>query len=283
MLGLLVGHVLAGDCHGLEFQGAWEQGGMLIGNVSPGAKIRFRERSVNTTPTGKFVIGLDREAPASVSLQVIDHGKVETFTFDVAQRQYDVQRIDGVPERTVTPPPEVFERIRSEAEIVARARAGADPREDFLHGFALPLDGPITGVYGSQRIFNGVAKTPHFGLDIAAPTGFLVQAPAPGVVKFAHPDLYFSGGTLILDHGHGISSTFIHLSEILVAAGDRIDIGDPIARVGATGRATGPHLDWRMNWFEVRIDPALVLKHFPTPRAPRLGTPADMELRRRLP
>ena len=130
-------------------------------------------------------------------------------------------------------------------------------------GFVWPLEGTITGVYGSQRIYNGVPKSPHYGIDIAAPQGELVRAPAPGVVTLVHPDMYYSGGTLIVDHGHGLSSTFIHLSESLVEIGQRVEAGEVIAKVGSTGRSTGPHLDWRMNWFDVRIDPRLVLEALP--------------------
>lgn len=253
----------AGQTGAVEFQGRWEQGGLILGQASPGARVWLGKRALETTPGGRFVFGLDRDAPASVTLKVVTKNKEEVLTFAVDQRRYAIQRIEGVPQETVTPPPEVLERIRREMALVAKARSGADRREDFGQGFAMPLAGPITGVYGSQRIYNGIAGNPHFGLDIAAPTGALVRAPAAGVVKLAEPDLYFSGGTLILDHGYGVSSTFIHLSAVLAAPGDRIQPGDPIARVGATGRATGPHLDWRMNWFDVRIDPALVVRYFP--------------------
>jgi murein DD-endopeptidase MepM/ murein hydrolase activator NlpD len=157
----------------------------------------------------------------------------------------------------------VLERIRREGRLVRQARADNDPREDFLQGFIKPLEGPITGVYGSQRVYNGVPKNPHYGLDIARPTGTVVVAPAPGIVKLVHDDMYYSGGTLVLDHGYGLSSSFIHLSGALVKEGQRVEAGDAIAKVGATGRATGPHLDWRVNWFNVRLDPALVLKFFP--------------------
>lgn len=256
-------NLCAEPARAVEFQGAWEQGGLILGQASPGARVWLGERALKTTPSGRFVFGLDRDAPARATLKVVTQNKEEVLTFAVGQRQYVIQRIEGVPQATVTPPPEVLDRIRREMALVAKARADADRREDFGHGFAMPLAGPITGVYGSQRIYNGIAGNPHFGLDIAAPTGTLVRAPAAGVVKLAEPDLYFSGGTLILDHGYGLSSTFIHLSAVLAAPGDRIQPGDPIARVGATGRATGPHLDWRMNWFTVRIDPALVIRYFP--------------------
>lgn len=247
----------------LTVRGAWEQGGMVVGRVAPMTKVWLGNRPVAVGPDGHFVAGLERDAPVQVELIVRDPLGQQSYWFEVARRSYDVQRVDGVPERTVTPPPEMLARIRREQELVDRARAEVSARQDFLAGFARPLQGSITGVYGSARIYNGVPKSPHYGLDIAAPTGALVYAPAPGVVRLAQPDLYFSGGTLIVDHGQGLSSTFIHLSALLVAEGDLLKRGDPIARVGSTGRATGPHLDWRMNWRDVRIDPALVLQHFP--------------------
>ena len=280
----LVAPVASAD-DGLEFQGVWRQGGMIIGRVAPTARVTFDRKSVPVSPDGHFVVGLGRDAPATMTLIVTDPMGPRHYRFDVERRSYAVQRVDGVPERTVTPPPEVMDRIRREQELVDRARAVNSPRRDFLAGFSRPLDGPITGVYGSQRIYNGVPKNPHFGLDIAAPTGALVRAPAPGVVRLAQPDLYFSGGTLIVDHGQGLTSSFIHLSAILVKEGDELVRGDPIARVGATGRATGPHLDWRMNWFDVRLDPALALQYFP-PAPPAVGeraAPAAIEPAHTLP
>lgn len=169
----------------------------------------------------------------------------------------------GVDQKHVTPPPELTERIAREAELVAKVRHRDDPRTDFLQDFIWPLSGPITGVYGSRRVYNGTPRAPHYGLDIAGPTGAKVVAPAAGLVTLAEDDLFFSGGTLIVDHGHGLSSTFIHLSKILVKPGDRVAQGQAIAEVGATGRVTGPHLDWRMNWFDVRLDPALLMTDKP--------------------
>ncbi len=256
----------------LEFQGEWTQGGLVVGNIAPGASVRFDNKTVPVTPSGRFVIGLGRDAPPQVALTVERNGAITTHTFKVEQRHYDVQRVDGVPQETVTPPRSVLDRINREAALVSRARAHSASREDFMQGFVRPMEGPITGVYGSQRVYNGIPKNPHFGLDIAGPTGTLVRAPAPGKVKLVHRDMYFSGGTLIVDHGYGVFSTFIHLSDILVKEGDRVQTGDKIARVGATGRATGPHLDWRINWYDVRVDPALVLENFPA-RETAHGTP----------
>ena len=248
----------------LELKGELVQGGMLVGQVTPGEQVEVMGRPVRVDDQGLFVFGLGRDAPAEIKLTHTNGGnEVVTYSYAVAQRVYREQRVEGVPQKTVTPPPEVLERIRREATLVREARTVDDRRTDFLSGFVKPLEGPITGVYGSRRVYNGTPGNPHYGLDIAAPTGTEVFAPAPGVVTLVHRDMFYSGGTLLIDHGYGISSTFIHLSELLVEEGQQVAPGDPIARVGATGRATGPHLDWRINWFEVRLDPALVLEQFP--------------------
>ncbi len=248
----------------LEFQGVWQQGAMLVGHAEPGSKVVFQDRVVSLTPQGYFVIGLGRDVKGPLVVAVSRGKDSRQYSYPVAQREYKIQRVDGVPQRTVTPPSaKVLERIRREGRLVRKARADNDQREDFLQGFHKPLEGPITGVYGSRRVYNGVPKNPHYGLDIARPTGTVVTAPAAGIVKLVYDDMYYSGGTLVLDHGHGLTSTFIHLSGALVKAGDRVVAGQAIAKVGASGRATGPHLDWRVNWFSVRLDPALVLEYFP--------------------
>ncbi len=248
----------------LEFQGIWQQGAMLVGRTEPDNTVVFQDRTVSLTPQGYFVIGLSRDVKGPVVVDVHNGKDSRQYSYSVAQREYKVQRVDGVPQRTVTPPSaEVLGRIRKEGRLVRQARADNDQREDFLQGFIKPLEGPITGVYGSQRVYNGVPKNPHYGLDIARPTGTVVVAPAAGIVKLVHADMYYSGGTLVLDHGYGLTSSFIHLSGALVKEGQRVEAGDAIAKVGATGRATGPHLDWRVNWFSVRLDPALVLEYFP--------------------
>lgn len=246
----------------LELKGVWLPGAMVVGRIDPEAEVYFQGKSVAVTPQGKFIVGLGRDAKGEVELKTVIGGHERVFSYPIVKREYDTQRVDGVPQKTVTPPEEVLARIRKETALVGKARATSDSRTEFLAGFIKPLEGPITGVYGSQRIYNGVPKRPHYGLDIARPTGTLVQAPAAGVVKLAYDDMYYSGGTLIVDHGYGISSTFIHLSEILVEEGAYVVQGQDVAKVGAGGRATGPHLDWRMNWYKVRLDPALILEHF---------------------
>lgn len=236
------------------------QGGLVVGRIAAGCSVRFGGRWLRVAPDGSFVFGVGRDAPATVNVEA---GPAETalrrYPLAVGARSWRIERVDGVPESTVNPAPELAARIRAEQARVARARERDDPRLDFRFGFIRPLSGRISGVYGSQRVLNGTPKSPHMGLDIAAPNGTPIVAPAAGIVTFADSSLYLTGGTLLIDHGHGLSSVFIHLSRIDVAVGARIEQGQPIAAVGATGRASGPHLHWGFNWFGERLDPALLI------------------------
>lgn len=248
----------------LSLDGAASQGGLMIGRTAPGAQVTLDERAIKVGPDGIFVIGFGRDHGPTAVLRVAAAGETLARPLAIAQRSYDIQRIDGLPPTQVTPPEAVLARIRGDA---ARVRAARD-RDSDLTGFARPFVWPVTtgrisGVYGSQRVLNGAARQPHYGIDIAAPTGTPVVAPADGVVGLVEPDLYFSGATLLIDHGHGVSSTFLHLDAIEVTAGQAVRQGERIATVGSSGRSTGPHLDWRINWFERRIDPALVVPPFP--------------------
>lgn len=263
----------ASSQEGLALRGQWQQGGIVFGKVASGFAVQVSDRRVRTTETGDFVFGIAADAPPEFTLELIHpQGQRERFSYPVKQRAYKVQHVNGVEQKHVTPPAELTARIQREAGLTREARLLDDPRADFLQDFIWPLSGPITGVYGSRRVYNGTPRSPHFGLDIAAPTGTPVVAPAGGIVTLAEDDLFYSGGTLILDHGHGLSSTFIHLSKILVAVGDRVEQGQAIAEVGATGRVTGPHLDWRMNWFNVRLDPALLMEDKPMPGKSKAST-----------
>ena len=248
----------------VELSGDPVQGGMMIGRTSPGASAWLDQEPLPVSSGGVFAFGFGRDATGARTLRIRQpDGTEETETLTIRSRQFDVQRIDGLPEQQVTPPAEVLARIREDAARVSQARARRDDRTDFLAGFTWPARGPISGVYGSQRILNGEPRRPHFGVDVAAPEGAPVVAPAPGVVTLSDPDQYFSGGTVIIDHGLGVSSSFLHLSAVDVQVGDRVTQGQLIGRVGATGRATGPHLDWRMNVLGERIDPALLVEGEP--------------------
>ena len=251
----------------IELQGALSQGGVVFGKTEPGAKVLLDGQALRTTEEGQFVFGFGRDFGGEAKLEVrYSDGNVETRTLAIQSRDYEIQRIDGLPASKVTPPEEVWERIQRENAMVAAARAVDRPDPDFLTGWIWPTEGIISGVYGSQRVLNGQPRRPHFGIDVAAPTGTPVLAPADGLVTLAEKDHYFTGGIIILDHGHGLSSSFLHLHEILVETGEKVKRGERIATVGATGRVTGPHLDWRMNWFTERVDPSFLVPPMPQPK-----------------
>jgi murein DD-endopeptidase MepM/ murein hydrolase activator NlpD len=265
ILALVVSVAGAATADPLVLRGEAVQGGVLFGTTLPGSRVLQDGAPIRVGPEGEFVVGFGRDAPSTSSLRVErPDGEVIEQTLDVATRDYRIQRIDGLPPGKVTPrKPEEIARIRKDVADVVAARSLDDDRLDFLGGFIWPVEGPITGVYGSQRILNGEPRRPHFGIDIAAPVGTPVRAPAAGVVTLVVPDMFFSGGTLILDHGHKVSSTFLHLHRMHVKVGDRVEQGDVIAEVGATGRVTGPHLDWRMNVRKARVDPQLLVPPMP--------------------
>ena len=250
---------------GIRLDGPRTQGGLLRGRVAPGSSVASEGVPVRISEDGWFLVGFGRDAPFDAELAVTHpDGRRERLTIAVAPRKYRIERIDGLPPAKVAPrDEEELARIEREARRVAEARTRDDPRTDFRSGFRWPVKGRISGVYGSQRILNGEPRQPHYGVDIAAPAGTKVRAPADGLVTLAEPDLFLSGGTLVVDHGHGLSSTFLHLSRILAKPGERVRKGSDIAEVGATGRATGPHLDWRINLLERRLDPALLVGPMP--------------------
>jgi len=245
---------------GLSWQGDFSQGGLVTGMARPGVALKLNGREVPVAPDGRFVFGFGRDEAATATF-TIQHrgGPSEAIQLAIAPRTYDIQRIDGLPPAQVTPPPAVLERIKRENTMIAAVRQRNTARQDFLQGWIWPAQGPVSGVYGSQRILNGEPRTPHYGIDIAAPAGSPVIAPAGGEVVLAEKDIYFTGGTIIIDHGMGINSAFSHLQSLNVKVGQQVKQGEQIGTVGSTGRSTGPHLDWRVNWFDVRLDPQRLL------------------------
>ena len=239
-----------------------QQGEFVIGHAPPGTQIEFAGRRLRVAADGTFVFGLERDAPALAELAIrYANGTTATRKLAIARREYRIERVEGLPQKTVTPDPETAARIEREQTRVAEARKQDDEREDFLHGFSMPVDGArISGVYGSQRIDNGTPKAPHMGLDMAVPEGTSIHAPAAGIVRLAEPDLVLTGGTVLIDHGFGLTSSFLHMSRLDVRVGDRVERGAIIGAAGMTGRATGPHVHWGFNWFDVRLDPALLPK-----------------------
>lgn len=247
----------------LSLQGDFTQGGLVIGQAVPGAEVKFEGQDIKVSDDGYFVFGFHRDMPESATLIVSKGEQTETQPITIRKRQYNIERIDGLPPSKVTPKkPEVLARIKKETAQVAEARAEVTDFRYFMQDFIWPAKGRLSGFYGSQRVLNGDPKRPHFGVDVAAPTGTEVVAPADGVVRLAHPDMFYSGGTIIIDHGFGVNSTFLHLSSVDVEVGEPVKQGDFIGRIGATGRATGPHLDWRLNWLSHRLDPQLLVPPF---------------------
>lgn len=247
-----------------DLEGDFQPGGLLWGQLTSDILLEFNDVVVPVLDNGTFLIGLGRDAPPVLELRT---GAALDCIIDVKPRQYLISRVEGVPQRTVTPSQEQLARIRVERERVRSAKAQRLQRPEFLEavkaGLKWPVTGRISGVYGSQRFYNGKPGNPHYGVDVARPTGTPVLSPGPGVITLAEPDLFYSGGTVILDHGYGLSSSFLHLSRIDVSVGEEVKAGDPIGAIGATGRATGPHLDWRMSWFNQRIDPQLLVPPMP--------------------
>lgn len=248
----------------VKLSGEIEQGALVLGKTANNNQVTFDGKALSLTAHGDFVFGFSRDDNKTHQLVIINaHGEQIVKKLTPKKRQYKIQRITGIAKKIMQPSTKAIVRIKKDNKQIKQARAVKSNIAAFAQGFIAPNQGKITGVYGSQRYFNGKPKRPHFGLDFAAPTGAVVLAPAGGVVTLFVADMFYSGGTLLIDHGHGISSTFLHLSKSYVKKGDIINKGQKIAEVGSSGRATGPHLDWRINWHNVRLDPALALKIAP--------------------
>ena len=266
---LLAASLLSGQgwAQDLTLTGALSQGGLVTGQTQPGAEVTLDGRPVRVGADGRFLFGFGRDAAPEALLELtLPDGTLARRTLSIEQRSYDIQRIDGLPPEKVTPPEEVLARIAAEREMVAAVRKVDRAEPWFETGFVWPVAGRISGIYGSQRILNGEPRWPHFGVDVAAPEGTPVVAPADGLVVLAHPDMYYSGGTVLLDHGHGLTSAYLHLQEVSVEEGQMLRQGERLGSVGATGRVTGAHLDWRFNWFDQRLDPELIAG--PMPESP---------------
>ena len=246
--------------YAVEFNGKFIQGHYIIGKADPNSTVLIDKKKIKVSKDGYFAFGLDRERKYDVVIQIEKDGNINKIIKKVQKRKYNIQRIDGLEEKKVTPPEEVYARIKKENKLIAVAREINSDLDFFKDKFILPLENAIiTGVYGSQRILNGKPRWPHYGIDFAGDLGTPIKAMADGIVTLAENDLYFTGATLIFDHGHGISTLYMHLDEIFVEKNDIIKQGDIIGTVGSSGRSTGPHLDVRLNWFGTRLDPATVL------------------------
>ena len=256
---LLVFFFSTTNLNAIEFKGKFLQGHYIIGITDPFAEIIIDKKKVKVSKDGFFVFGIDRDRKFDVTITKILNGNKEKITKKVLKRKYNIQRIDGLEESKVTPPESVYKRIKEENNKIGEARAINSDLPFFKNQFIMPVEGIISGVYGSQRILNGKPKWPHYGIDIAAKQGTMIKSSGSGIVTMAEDDLYYTGGTIIMDHGHGISTIYSHLENVMVSVGDKINQGDIIGTVGSTGRSTGPHLDFRVNWFQTRLDPMSVI------------------------
>ncbi len=256
---LIITFLTTTQLNAVEFKGKFIQGHYIVGVTDPSSKIIIDKKNVKVSEDGYFVFGIDRDRKFDLTIIKINNGKKEKIIKKVLKRKYNIQRIDGLEESKVTPPESVYKRIKKENNKIGEARAINSDLPFFKNQFIMPVEGIISGVYGSQRILNGKPRWPHYGIDIAAKKGTMIKSSGSGVVTMAEDDLYYTGGTIIMDHGHGISTIYSHLETVLVSVGDKINKGDLIGTVGSTGRSTGPHLDFRVNWFQTRLDPMSIL------------------------
>jgi murein DD-endopeptidase MepM/ murein hydrolase activator NlpD len=248
-----------------EINGELAQGGLVIGHVAPGTQILAGNNQIDVSPEGDFLIGFGRDAPLNFSLKITHmSGVQEIKTLKIKQRSWKISRVDGLPGRKVTPKPEDLRRIRADSAQIKKVRRLRTKKTYFRSGFQWPVVGRISGVFGSQRILNGNPRRPHVGTDIAAPIGTPVKAIADGVVVLVHPDMFFTGKTMMIDHGHGLASVYAHLNKMVVKKGQHVTKGTVIGHIGKTGRATGPHLHWGISLFSTHLDPQLVVGAMPS-------------------
>ena len=246
--------------HAVEFLGNFKQGSFILGKTDPNSKVFIDDRRVRVSNDGYFAFGLDRDRKNNVLIKIINKKETKLIEKKVFKRRYKIQRIDGLPPKQVTPPPEVYERIKKDNVLIGKARAIDSSLIFFKNKFIYPIDEYIiTGVYGSQRVLNGKPRRPHYGIDFHAPEGTPVRSMMDGVVTLVENDMYFTGGTIIFDHGHGISTLYMHMKDINVKKGQKVKKGEIVGTLGQSGRATGPHLDIRLNWFEIKLDPMTIL------------------------
>lgn len=243
----------------LALEGRAVQGGLMVGRTRARAKVWLEDNKVPVARDGRFLLGFARKAGADLKLRIeLPGGRIKVRTLKVEQRRYDIERIDGLPHRKVTPSPAALKRIKAERKLITKARRRFSEGSFSGAGFSWPLQGRISGIYGSQRVLNGKPRAPHLGVDIAAPKGTPIRAPAAATVVLAYDEMFFSGKLIILDHGLGLSSVYAHMSSLAVKAGDTVKRGDVIGAVGATGRVTGPHLHWGVHLLGLGLDPALL-------------------------
>jgi len=260
LLFIIIIFFITNSLYALELRGTFYQGNLIVGKTEAQSNVFIDKNEIKVSDQGFFAFGLNKDRKNNVLIEVIKNGVTEKLTKKVYKKKYRIQKINGLPKKQVTPPKEVYEKIKNDNKLIAKARSVDSNLVFFNNKFIVPINNSIiTGVYGSQRILNGIPKSPHYGLDFAADEGTKVKAMLDGVATLSEKDLYYTGGTIIFDHGHGVSTLYMHLKDVYVKNGQNIKQGDVIGTVGKTGRTTGAHLDIRLNWFDVKLDPSSVL------------------------
>ncbi len=237
----------------------------MHGTVEPATRgFKFPGHRLVVSPEGEFLIAFFRNAPAKETVTItFPDGAVLEHTFEVEQRTYEDDRIDNLPDKFVNLDAKTKVALDRTNARIKKLRMQYTKVPHYKVGFVWPLQGKITSRYGQKRFLNGTDGGIHWGVDIAAPVGRPVKAPSKGKIVFAEAGVPLAGTTVIIDHGHGLTSTLIHLQTMAVKVGQEVEQGDVVATVGMTGRTNGPHLDWRMNFFEIRIDPELLVPPMP--------------------
>ena len=242
----------------LEFNGSFSQGGLITGKLSNHAKVFVDGKKMKISKEGYFIFGISKNHTKDLQIKIKEKESERTIIKKIAKRKFKIQKINGLPSRKVTPNKEDMKRIRKEGKLISIAKNENSNLNFFFKGFIRPIDGLTTGVYGSQRILNGKPRRPHYGIDIAAPKGSKIKNSNSGKVVLSEKNLFFTGGTIIIEHGHGLVSIYSHLDKIFVKKGDSIKKGHIIGTVGSTGRSTGPHLDFRLYCRNIPVDPDLI-------------------------
>jgi murein DD-endopeptidase MepM/ murein hydrolase activator NlpD len=247
----------------LDLTGRFVQGGHAIGRTSPRALVFVDGESLTAaSANGWFIVGFDRDAPGSAEIEVRSNGRSARRVLDIAPGTFPSTAVNGLPPATVEPSdPALLARIREEVALKTEGFSSRMDADGFHDGFVWPLESfRVTSRWGAQRVLNGTPARPHYGIDLAAPQGTAIRAPAPGRVTLAQPAMHFEGGLVLIDHGQGLITAYLHQSRLEVRRGQDLVRGDLIGRVGMTGRATGPHLCWRMKWRDRNLDPSLLVK-----------------------
>jgi len=236
------------------------QGGLVVGQLETGNILKLNGNNVKLSNDKYFVFAIGRDEIGPMNITVLENDKIISINqIKVIKRDYEIQRINGLPKKMVTPDEEVIKRIIADNKIIIKAKELDLNNTFFKKDFLMPTDGIISGVFGSQRILNDVPKSPHKGIDIAAPEGQIILSTNDGIVTLAEDNLYYTGGTIIIDHGHGVKSIYAHMSSVDVVTQQEVSKGEMIGKVGSTGRSTGPHLHWGVMWFNQYVDPQLLI------------------------